>query len=348
MLGNRQMTKSVCAASRMVMQQRRCLQLIALCWVPAAVVACGESTEIGQQQLAISGGTDHSGHLAIGQLKVNGSQLCAGTLVGKQTVLTSAHCVKEAAKIVFVLDDGKTFEVASTAIHPGHSSSSWPWSGSYYDIAVLRLKTAPQIKGIEVSPRFPNKGLPVTIIGYGHPNCVTTKDFGFTTKLGKDAISCTGTTVKRIAQNTIAEVFEHEISIEGKANACKGDSGGAVLAKINGKELLVGIPANGAMPCGVQSYSTRIDAFLPWIDKTAKKDLLVDRSLFGDGRGDGSLIHLDASATDTTIFRGNNGLNHLSGGCELKPVAAPGARMGPLSLIILIIVFLGRHLLKET
>jgi hypothetical protein len=292
------------------------------------------------QAAAISGGTPHAGHPAVGRLRV-GTAGCGGTLVGKKTVLTAAHCVDGGGVSTFVLDDGSSFEVEKTTLHPGYANReppAWDWRRSFSDLALLRLKQAPPIDGIAVSTVAPARGLPLTIVGYGAAQCRVV-DAGSTNDAGGAPTACDGADVKRSADNSVAEVFEHELSIEGAANACVGDSGGAVLATVAGKEVLIGLPSHGELPCGTRSYALRVDAFFAWIDETAEHDVLADRTLLGDG---GSAVFSDASAGqgDSTISR--NQPERSATGCSL----ASGDRArsaGPLWLLVFVVALRRRR-----
>jgi len=301
-----------------------------------ALAACDDPA-INGATWGVTGGAPHSGHLAVGRLRL-GTKVCGGTLVGQKTVLSAAHCVDESGgSATFELDDGTSWPVDQIVIHPGYVKSdppNWDWNRTFADIAVLRLKQAPTVKGIEICTVTPAKGLPVTIIGHGTTECHVL-DAGLDG--AGDLLSCSdGGGVKRMAQNSVAEVFEHELSIKGAANACIGDSSASVLVTIAGREMLVGLPAHGKLPCGTLSYAMRADAFFAWIDQVAKQDVYADRTLLGDG---GAAVYSEAAVGpgDSTIQR-SQAEDSLWGGCTMSP----GPRPLLWSLLVLL-VGLGRR-----
>ena len=48
---------------------------------------------------------------------------------------------------------------------------------------------------------------------------------------------------------------------------CSGDSGGPVLATINGVETVIGVNSFGFVYCIGAGNSTRVDAYVPWVDQ---------------------------------------------------------------------------------
>ncbi len=221
--------------------------------------ACGpdhEPIRTARLQEAITGGVPYAGHPSVGYLRIGISQLCTATLVGQRTVITAAHCIQPDKEHIFYLgSDGYSPE--EIVVHPQWNPDPQSLAN---DIAVLRLDHAPGIAPSVISRTAPSVGMLVTLIGYG----VTAEGL-------KDA------DVKRIATNTIHEVFEKRFNIAGTGggtgNTCHGDSGGPAFAEVEGQEVQVGVTSAGMGECGTLGYETRVDAYLDWLQTASGGDL---------------------------------------------------------------------------
>ncbi len=219
-------------------------------------MSCGDMQgwEPGQQALSITNGQPYSGHPSVGYLRVANSSLCTATLVGKQTVLTAAHCLHPGASHVFYAG-GKAYNASAVVRHHG-----WSMSTLSNDIGLVRLQTAPPITPSIASDQAPYQGLKLTLIGYGK-----------TSSYKSDA----GT--KRIAVNSVKQVDQTRFTFAGSGgsigNTCKGDSGGPAFATLGGKEVQVGVTSAGQTPCGTLGVDTRVDAYYSWLKNQSGNDL---------------------------------------------------------------------------
>jgi V8-like Glu-specific endopeptidase len=220
--------------------------------------------DVDESSASIVNGTSDSGHASVAYLEINKSgswYICTGTLIGKHTVLTAAHCVASDNKPYTVVGQvqatlgGNTYAVSKTTIHASYDG------GNKSDFAILKLSQ--DVSGIAPSylaTTAPYVGEKVTMVG-----------FGITQEGGTDS------GVKRMATNTIGDVWADLIGVYGSSgssgNICRGDSGGPTFATRNGKEVLVGVHSTAQDPCGIDGYSMRVDAFYSWVYSNAAGDL---------------------------------------------------------------------------
>ena len=236
-----------------------------LAFTALALAACGPddgdqnlSHEVASRGGTITHGTPYSGHPSVGYLLVpkgGAMSLCTATLVGKQTVLTAAHCIPPGTPVTFVLGS-QHYKAAKTIQH-----TSWNTSSLANDIGLVILQSPPaNVTPSLVTKTAPNTGLKILLIGYG-----------ITTTYGKDS------GVKRMAYNYIQKVYSTRFSFSGSGggvgNTCQGDSGGPAFATVGGREEQVGITSAGADPCGSTSLDTRVDVYYSWLVANSAGDL---------------------------------------------------------------------------
>ena len=217
---------------------------------------------LGQQQARITDGTDDAGHLAVGLLLIGASggtakSVCTATLVGQHTILTATHCLEVGETTLFQIG-GKLYTVVKMI-----RRTDWNEATSKYvnDIGLGVLDgDVPNIAPMKLSKSAPTVGTQIALVG-----------FGITSDAAKDA----GT--KRKANNTIKTVQPGYFTVEktgnGVGNACKGDSGGPVLALVGGVETVLGVMSAANAPCGVKSYHVRVDVFIGWLETEAAGDI---------------------------------------------------------------------------
>lgn len=231
------------------------------------------STDIDRAAAAdseIIGGTEHTGDPAIIALygKKPGEDkgaLCTSTLIAPKVLLTAAHCVDPA-----VTGEGLEF-FALTGPNLTDSSNPSPkikvvathWDPEFsqsdlmggHDIAVAILETAHTATPVPWNKApLPSSltGTKIRVVGYGL----------------NDGFGQTGAGVKRQSQIKLNS-FDDKFVVTGGfgGTICSGDSGGPVLAKINGVETVIGVNSFGMIFCIAAANSTRVDTYADWIEQ---------------------------------------------------------------------------------
>lgn len=205
-----------------------------------------------------------------GQLK--GGSTCTGTWIGKNTILTAAHCtgdgpsdadgkVQDVEIVVFEVTDHATMPKKTklvTKVLESYRNKQWEAKKAFnrYDLAILKTadKAADERPRGEarLSQMAPVKGEAIEIVGYGYYDMST---FG---KKGDDQ--------KRVGRNKIAEVRDGFINIVGEvkdktggatgegASAGNGDSGGPMFRKGEMIGVASGGGTGGIFSRGEASY----------------------------------------------------------------------------------------------
>lgn len=228
--------------------------------------------DIAQSEGQIIQGKDDPGDPAIIAILAavpgkEGQSLCTGTLISSTVVLTAAHCVNKE-----LLGGDATFTVLTdwnlrdgiadadkhavkTAVHDPEFDPNAVQNG--HDIAIIVLQEP--ITNITPIP-WNDEPLDSSLTG----SQVRIVGYGLSKYYDKEGTSA-GT--KRQA-NTKLKKFDDKLVVTGgflQPVICNGDSGGPILANINGQETIIGVNSYGIIFCVGSGNSTRVDTYKDWV-----------------------------------------------------------------------------------
>lgn len=215
---------------------------------------------------------------------VDNAAVCGGAVVTPTKVVSAAHCfagfptssVQAWAGISELSARSASSQLAieSIAIHPVYNSSTYA-----NDIAVVTLsKSVPEGLGIVtlglpsgVDPAtWPASGTAASISGWGEAESNSDvasnqlQAVGVEVLAGPESVNC----------GSYGSVYMNSVQIcagdiEGGVDACQGDSGGALVAFVNGEPVMAGVASTG-FECAAAGYPglyVRVTSFLGWLSE---------------------------------------------------------------------------------
>ena len=201
--------------------------------VGALIVGCLLGTAASGAALAgaghprIVGGNVTADFPAVGEVLYSA---CGGTLIGCETILTSAHCA---------LGDPSVFLRHLFFQHAGMVDVDLGASTLEigYDMSVLKLASpVTRIRPLPINRITGSHAAPGAVVGWG---CDPT--------LG------TGESIKRAMPATVSDLYL--TSVTAPVAGCSGDSGGAIVADLGSGEALAGV-LSGTYGMGIQGPAT--------------------------------------------------------------------------------------------
>lgn len=202
-------------------------------------------------------------------------ELCSGAVIAPALVLTAAHCVTEQAsyRVTAVSRAFKPqrIRVSAVAIHPSFVPGTTPRTQPGVDLAVLRLETPLNADFLPLDPGLAGRidiGDEVTIAGFG----VLAEGNKRTARTLRQA-NLVSLGPLRVANRVLVVVDRNRLAETTGAGACRGDSGGPILAATQDSYLLYGIVSwsSGALrtrnpsACGGLTAVTPVAEHLEWI-----------------------------------------------------------------------------------
>lgn len=189
--------------------------------------------------------------------------LCTATVIAPTVLLTAAHCVDPA-----VAGEGLVYKallgpnlVDAAPPSPRIDVAEVHWDEQFdaqnlpngHDIAVAILAQPTDIAPLKVNRSSITSLSSARLVGYGL----------------NDGFGQTGAGVKRTASVPVSSV-DDKFVVTGSwfgTTMCSGDSGGPVLANVNGEDVVVGVNSFGFIFCLGTGTSTRVDSYLDFVDQ---------------------------------------------------------------------------------
>lgn len=166
---------------------------------------------------------------------------CSGVVIGRDTILTAAHCIRgDASKYDIVFTDGRGqvrhIPAASARSHPGFAKSRPGSTAVMADLAVVRAAKAfpPCMKPAQLASDGTG-GESLVAVGVAPTNTLRVMPLSGITNLANSSVRLTSS---------------------GGLRPCRGDSGGPIFRRNGGRMEIMGIISWGEASCSGTTMAT--------------------------------------------------------------------------------------------
>ena len=197
--------------------------------------------------------------------------LCTGTALTRELVLTAAHCVtRPLAYDIKVFQTGKAIPVRSVALHPRFNVESYAASRATADVALVRLASPlpdAVMPAMLAAARRVAVGETLTIAGFGTVAAASARGLGQPRMATLSVTGMPGTLQIRLFDLATRDT-------RAGLGACTGDSGGPAFEPATG--AVIGVVSWTTAPhdeegCGGLTGVTPLILYRGWIVDTARK-----------------------------------------------------------------------------
>ncbi|MGE0603637.1 MAG: trypsin-like serine protease [Xanthobacteraceae bacterium] len=201
-------------------------------------------------------------------LTSRGGEICSGTLIARDLVITAAHCVAKSDSYA-VEAGGTTIAVVQIAVHPRYRADSFETRKPSPDLAILKL-ASPAPGNIRPAPLSKDATLPprntrYLIAGFGVVAEGNRTSVGTLRTAQLPSVGTTGAIMVRLALSNGSP----------PRGSCDGDSGGSVYREEDGRLVLHAVigwaTGRTGKGCGAVTGATLIGIQLEWIRATARR-----------------------------------------------------------------------------
>lgn len=232
---------------------------------------------------------------------------CSGTIISKNLVLTSAHCIDE--KMPDISAKNQDYKVKGCWVHPGYKKRVK--ADVEFDIAIC-----------EIDGKFRTPSIPlITKEEFAKWSEYAVHDNAFAVGFGKTEDDTSGT--KKYVRGGISEIDANMIAFgDTGGTGCNGDSGGPLMIQLpNLTWRQAGVLSFGKKDCKEETYYQRVDISRAWIDS-----VIAEHSI---GNSDSELINPEQENCDK-IHASELDLDHLTapplgGEGFVEPAYGPGS-----------------------